>query len=97
MEYRVNVHTPDHEAAVRRLRKIEGQVRGVSRMIEEDRYCIDILHQLQAVRSALNKVESLVLKGHAASCIEEAIEAADPADQRRKFSELVELFERTKR
>lgn len=97
MEYPVNVRTPDQEAAMRRLRKIEGQVRGISRMIEDDRHCIDILHQLQAVRAALNKVESLVLKGHADACIEEAMLAKDPADQRRKFAELVELFERTKR
>ncbi len=97
MEYIVNVRIPDQDAARRRLRKIEGQVRGISRMIEEDRYCIDILHQLQAVRSALNKVETLVLKGHADTCVEEALRADDPADQRRKFAELVELFERTKR
>ncbi|HKL64451.1 MAG TPA: metal-sensitive transcriptional regulator [Woeseiaceae bacterium] len=97
MEYIVNVRTPNQDAAMRRLRKIEGQVRGISRMIEEDRQCIEILHQVQAVRSALNKVETVVLKGQADACIEEAARVSDPARQRRQFAELVELFERTKR
>lgn len=66
-------------------------------MIEEERYCIEILHQIEAVKSALNKVESLVLKAHAATCVEAAIRSEDPEDQRKKFSELVDLFERTKR
>lgn len=85
-----------HAASLRRLRKIEGQVRGVARMMEEDRYCIDILQQLQAVKAALAKVESLVLKDHAASCVEEAIRSGEPGAQRRKFSELVDLFEKVR-
>ncbi len=80
-----------------RLSRIEGQVRGVARMIEEDRYCIDILHQLQAVKSALAKAESEILKNHAAHCVAEAIASGDTKDQQAKFGELVELFEKVKR
>lgn len=82
---------------VNRLRRIEGQVRGLARMIEDDRYCIDILHQVQAVKAALGKVESHILKNHAACCVAEAIESGDPAEQQAKFGELVDLFEKTKR
>lgn len=80
-----------------RLSRIEGQVRGVARMIEEDRYCIDILHQLQAVKSALAKAESEILKNHAAHCVADAIAAGDASDQQAKFGELVDLFEKVKR
>ena len=55
-----------HAATVNRLKRIEGQIRGVARMVEEDRYCIDILHQIQAVKAALGKAENEILKGHAA-------------------------------
>lgn len=75
-----------------RLSRIEGQVRGVARMVEEDRYCIEILNQIQAVKAALRKVEEQVLKDHAATCIGHAIQTGDKQDQRRKFHELVELF-----
>ena len=79
-------------AKINRLNRIAGQVRGLAQMIEDDRYCIDILHQLQAVKSALAKVETQVLKDHAACCVAEAIASGDEADQREKFEELVELF-----
>ena len=77
-----------------RLRRIEGQVRGVTRMVEEDRYCIDVLTQLQAVRAALARVETEMLKGHLGHCIESAIVSGDQTEQRRKASELIELLER---
>jgi DNA-binding FrmR family transcriptional regulator len=80
-----------------RLGRIEGQVRGISRMVAEDRYCIDILTQLQAVRSALARVETQLLKGHLDHCIESAIVGGDQAEQRRKAAELIELLERTSR
>lgn len=84
-------------AVVKRLRRIEGQVRGIISMVEDDRYCVDILHQLSAVRAALGKVENEILKNHAATCVEEAIASGGPAEQRRKFDELVELFGRVKK
>jgi DNA-binding FrmR family transcriptional regulator len=85
------------EATVRRLNRIEGQVRGIGRMIEEERYCIDILHQMQAVKSALARVEDAILKDHAATCVESAIASGDEKEQREKFAELVDLFARVKR
>ncbi|WFL76097.1 metal-sensitive transcriptional regulator [Altererythrobacter arenosus] len=84
-------------AKIRRLNRIAGQVRGVAQMIEDDRYCIDILHQIQAIRSALAKVESQVLKDHAACCVHEAIASGDEAEQKQKFEELVDLLERTRK
>ena len=80
-----------------RLSRIEGQVRGIARMVEGDRYCIDVLTQLQAVRSALARVETELLKGHLDHCIESAIVSGDQAEQRRKATELIELLERTAR
>jgi len=77
-----------------RLNRIEGQVRGVSRMVEEDRYCIDILTQLQAVRAAMAKVEAEILKDHLGHCIEGAIVSGDKDEQRRKAAELIQLLER---
>jgi DNA-binding FrmR family transcriptional regulator len=77
-----------------RLARVEGQVRGVARMVEEDRYCIDILNQMQAVKSALKRVEEEILKSHAAHCVAHAIRSGDAKDQTQKFSELVELFSR---
>lgn len=87
----------DTKATVNRLNRIAGQVHGVVRMIEQDRYCIDVLTQIAAIKSALAKAESEVLKRHAASCVAAAIASGDEADQREKFSELVDLFERTRR
>lgn len=80
-----------------RLRRIEGQVRGVARMVEEDRYCIDVLTQLQAVRAALARVETEMLKGHLGHCIESAIVSGDQSEQRKKAGELIELLERAAR
>jgi len=85
------------EATIKRLNRIEGQVRGIVRMLEEDRYCIDILHQMQAVKSALARAESEILKDHAAHCVEEAIASGDSASQREKVSELIDLFDKLKR
>ena len=77
-----------------RIARVEGQVRGIGRMIEEDRYCIDILNQMQAIKAALRKVEEEILKDHAAHCVAHAIKSGNAKDQTRKFSELVELFSR---
>ena len=82
---------------VNRLNRIAGQVRGVAQMIEDKRYCIDVLTQIQAVKSALAKVESEVLKDHAATCVADAIASGDEAEQRAKFNELIELMERQRR
>ena len=78
-----------------RLSRIEGQVRGVARMVEEDRYCIDVLTQIQAVRAGLARVETEMLKDHLGHCIEAAITGGDAAEQRQKASELIQLLERS--
>ncbi|MBX3584595.1 metal-sensitive transcriptional regulator [Neoaquamicrobium sediminum] len=82
------------QAALQRLARVEGQVRGIGRMIEEDRYCIDIINQVMAIRSALSQVEILILQDHADNCVEDAISSSDPEEQRRKFQELIEVFEK---
>ena len=82
---------------VNRLRRIEGQVRGVAQMVENERYCIDILNQIQAVKSALGRAESEILKRHAARCVTEAIGSGNAEEQQAKFSELIDLFEKAKR
>jgi CsoR family transcriptional regulator, copper-sensing transcriptional repressor len=75
-----------------RLKRIEGQVRGIARMIEEDRYCIDVLTQIRAVRAALRGVEDEVLKDHVEHCVEGAITSGDGAEQRRKVQELLTVL-----
>ena len=85
----------DKPRLLNRLRRIEGQVRGLTRMVEDGRYCIDVLTQIRAARAALVRVESELLKGHLAHCIEDAIVSGDEAEQRKKASELIELLERS--
>ncbi len=87
----------ERNATIRRLNRIAGQVRGISRMIEEERYCIDVLQQIQAVKSALARVEDAVLKDHAATCVESAIASGDEREQRQKFGELVDLISKSRR
>lgn len=78
------------------LNRVAGQVRGVSQMVADGRYCIDILHQIHAVKAALDRAETRVLQAHAACCVEEAIQSGDAAQQREKFNELVEIFAKAK-
>jgi CsoR family transcriptional regulator, copper-sensing transcriptional repressor len=73
----------------KRLNRIEGQVRGLVRMLDEDRYCIDVITQVSAVRAALKRVEDEVLKDHVAHCVEHAISAGDRDQQRQKITELM--------
>ena len=84
-------------ARLRRLSRIEGQVRGLARMVEDDRYCIDIITQLAAVRGALQRVEEDVLREHVAHCVDHAIASGDEAEQREKVAELMELLRRAYR
>jgi len=79
-----------------RLGRIEGQVGGLSKMIEDDRYCIDIVNQVQAVMAALKKAESEILKDHIAHCVEHAIQSGNKAAQRAKVQELVDTLSRTR-
>ena len=87
----------DHDPKlITRLSRIEGQVRGISRMVTEGRYCMDILTQLQAVRAALTKVETAMLQEHLGKCVEGAISSGDSDEQRAKINELVQLLERSR-
>ena len=88
----------DSKASVqKRLGRIEGQVRGLSRMVDEDRYCIDIVTQISAVRAALRRVEEEVLRDHVAHCVEHAISSGNKADQREKIAELMDVIGRSDR
>ena len=84
------------DAIQNRLRRLEGQVRGIARMVDEDRYCVDVLVQTSAVRAALRGVERLLLENHASECVEAAITAADADEQRKMFGELIELLGKTR-
>ena len=88
----------DSKASVqKRLGRIEGQVRGLSKMVDEDRYCIDIVTQISAVRAALRRVEDEVLRDHVAHCVEHAIASGSKADQREKIAELMAVISRSER
>ena len=77
-----------------RLSRLEGQVRGIAKMVEADRYCMDILAQTAAIRSAVLGVEKLILENHAQHCVEAAIESGDAKEQRAKFDELIGLLQK---
>jgi DNA-binding FrmR family transcriptional regulator len=87
----------DRSHLTNRLKRIEGQVRGVAKMIEEERYCLDVLTQLRAARAALARVETNLLKDHLAHCIEDAIVSGNAAEQRKKATELIELLGRSEK
>ena len=85
------------EACLKRLGRIEGQVRGLARMVQGDRYCIDVVTQIAAVRAALRKVEQEVLRDHVAHCVEHAIASGNRGEQRRKVAELMDVVARAER
>ncbi len=84
------------KSALNRLSRIGGQVRGIARMVEEDRYCIDVITQVQAVRAALARIEQEVLKDHVATCVEHAIMSGNGAEQRRHVTELLAVIDKAK-
>jgi len=86
------MRNPVKKSAAVRLNRIEGQVRGIARMIADDRYCIDVINQIGAVKAALKKVEDVILQDHIEHCVEHAIKSGDAADQRRKVAELVHVL-----
>ncbi len=87
----------DKQKTLQRLSRIEGQVRGIARMVDENRYCIDIMTQIAAVQAALRKVEEDLLRNHVNHCVEHAIRTGDAEDQRRKVAELIEVLGRRSR
>ena len=84
-------------SVLKRLQRIEGQVRGLTRMVDDDRYCIDIVTQISAVRAALRRAEEEILRDHVAHCVEDAIKSGNRTEQRKKVAELMDVFGRTER
>lgn len=91
------MHNDSKATLMKRLGRIEGQVRGISKMVDEKRYCIDIITQISAVRAALRRVEEEILKDHVAHCVENAIQSGNAKDQRQKVAELMEVLARANR
>lgn len=88
------MHDKTRQSVTARLNKIEGQVRGILRMTEENRYCIDVLTQIHAVRAALQKVEEEILRDHVSHCVAGAFASGDAVEQRHKIEELVDTISR---
>jgi DNA-binding FrmR family transcriptional regulator len=84
------------ETCLRRLNRAEGQIRGVAKMIEEDRYCIEVITQLQAVKSALLRVEEQILKDHVSHCVAHAMKSGDKKEQQKKIDELMAVMTRAR-
>ena len=83
----------ENDKTLRRLKTVEGHLRGVIRMVEEDAYCIDVIRQIQAVEAALNKVSSQILENHLNSCVITAIQGDDQKERERVLKEITEVFE----
>jgi len=82
-----------NEEALKRLRIIEGHLKGVMRMVEEDAYCIDVIRQMQAVQAALNKVSGMILENHLNSCVITAVQGEDPGERQRVLQEVLDVYE----
>ena|SRR5882724_8860240 len=93
-EKKIHGYTADKEQLMKRLARIEGQVRGIARMVDEDRYCIDILTQLGAVDTALEAVAIKVLEEHVQHCVAGALASGDPKEANEKSRELLEAVQR---
>lgn len=83
----------ENENTIRRLKTVEGHLRGVIRMVEEDAYCIDVIRRIQAIEAALNKVSSRILEDHLNSCVITAIQGSDKKERERVLKEITEVFE----
>jgi DNA-binding FrmR family transcriptional regulator len=85
-----------NEDVVKRLKNVEGHVRGIEQMVENGTYCIDVIRQIQAVQAALDKVSNLILDGHLHSCVITAVRGENPDDRERVLAEIVDVFEMKK-
>ncbi|OGO17065.1 MAG: transcriptional regulator [Chloroflexi bacterium RBG_16_48_8] len=83
----------DKDDILRRLKNVEGHVRGIAGMVEKDVYCIDLIQQIQAVQAALNKIRSSILNDHLNSCLVTALRGDDPAERERVLKEIAEVYE----
>jgi DNA-binding FrmR family transcriptional regulator len=82
-----------NQNALRRLKTVEGHIRGIERMLEEDAYCIDVIRQIQAVQSALNKINAMILEGHLNSCLITAVRGQDVDERERVLQEIADVFD----
>ena len=82
----------DHSAQIVRLNRIEGQIRGISKMIQEKRYCVDILTQIRSASNALAKVQENIFKGHLESCVKDSLTGDDPRDREAKVDEILDIL-----
>jgi DNA-binding FrmR family transcriptional regulator len=85
--------TMENNSTIRRLKTVEGHLRGVIRMVEEDAYCIDVIRQIQAIEAALGKVSSKILEEHLNSCVITAVQGNDKKERERVLKEITEVFE----
>ncbi len=81
------------EQTLNRLKIVDGHLRGIIRMVEDDAYCIDVIRQIQAVQAALNKVSTAILEDHLNSCVTTAIQGDDPKERERVLKEITDVFE----
>jgi DNA-binding FrmR family transcriptional regulator len=86
-----------NEDTLKRLKIVEGHLKGITRMVEEDAYCINVIRQIQAVEAALNKVSTQILEAHLNSCVITAVKGEDPAERQRVLNEVLEVFETSSR
>jgi CsoR family transcriptional regulator, copper-sensing transcriptional repressor len=94
----VSIMQNETKAAIqKRFNRIEGQVRGLSRMVEEGRYCIDTVTQISAVRAALRSAEEEIIRDHLGHCVDHAINSGDKQDQRKKITEIIDVLRRSDR
>jgi DNA-binding FrmR family transcriptional regulator len=93
----IPMRTEIKTSCLKRLKRIEGQIRGLAGMVEDDRYCIDVVTQISAARAALRRVEEEVLRDHVAHCVEHAVMSGDKAEQRLKIAELIDVLSRSNR
>jgi DNA-binding FrmR family transcriptional regulator len=89
----MNMSPEDKVATLRRLKSIEGHVRGIARMIDEDVYCIEVIQQIRAVQAALDKVANLTLRDHLDHCVVSAVRGDDPDERQRVMNEMLTVFE----
>jgi DNA-binding FrmR family transcriptional regulator len=86
-----------HKNAISRLKSVEGHIRGIQQMIQEDKYCMDVLHQINAVQAALNKISAIILNNHLNSCLIIAVRGDNPDERERVLGEILELFDAVKK
>jgi DNA-binding FrmR family transcriptional regulator len=84
----------DKEALIRRLKRIEGQVKGIQKMVDEERYCVDVLVQISAIRSAINKVGTIILENHVKGCVSQSLKNGDDESTEVMINELISTIDK---